>query len=53
MYMCFMHTDQTQGKDPALLRIFRVLTAVTARNSTVLLDVLPFIVGKILLRVRG
>ena len=31
---------------------FRVLTAVTASNSTVFLDVVPFIVGTVLLRVR-
>lgn len=53
MFMCLGHTDQTQGKDCALLRIYRVLTAVTASNSTVFLDVVPFIVGTVLLRVRG
>jgi len=53
MFMCFVHTNQTQGKDSALLRIFRVLTAVTASNSTVFLDVVTFIVGTVLLSVQG
>jgi hypothetical protein len=53
MYMYFMYTDQTQEEDSAVLGTFRVLTAVTASNSTVFLDVVPFIVGTILLRVRG
>ena len=52
-HMCYMYSDQTQGKDSALLKIFRVLTAVTARNSTVFLDVVPFIFGTVLLTVRG
>jgi hypothetical protein len=53
MYMWFMHTHQTQGKDSALLKIFRFLTAVAINNSTVFLDVVPFIFGAILLTVRG
>jgi len=35
-----------------LLKIFRFLTAVAGNNSTVLLDVVPFIFGAVLLTVR-